>query len=191
MIEWKVLTCTNMEGRRLATDREKEWKNVTKHELMAFIGLTILSGSDKNWDVPVCVFLGLLYITHCTGPLCQFEDLKIFAVSCAFIEKRTRAYRLKIDHMALWRVWRVCLRKDMMSCWHMGPVNCQLLILVNCRQKFIPSDCVTVDEQLVPFRGMTRLLQYMLSKSAKYSIKIFWGCDARTPYAVDGMGSCT
>ncbi len=31
----EVLTCTNMEGRRVATIRGKEWKNVTKHELMA------------------------------------------------------------------------------------------------------------------------------------------------------------
>lgn len=164
----EVLTCTNMEGRRVATDRGKEWKNVTKHELMAFIGLTILAGSEKNWDVPVRVFFGSplhnpLY--KATMSIRRFEDIRRFL---RFDDKRTRAYRLKTDHMAAFRyIWD--------------------LFLVNCRQKFIPSDCVTVDEQLVPFRGRTRFLQYMPSKPAKYGIKIFWVCDARTPYAIDGI----
>ncbi|KAF3858703.1 hypothetical protein F7725_011904 [Dissostichus mawsoni] len=42
-----------MEGRRVATNRGKEWKKLSKEELMAFIGLTILAGSEKNWDVPI------------------------------------------------------------------------------------------------------------------------------------------
>ncbi|KAI4806684.1 hypothetical protein KUCAC02_017499 [Chaenocephalus aceratus] len=44
----EVLRCTNMEGRRVATDRGKEWKNRSKEELMAFIGLTIIAGSEKK-----------------------------------------------------------------------------------------------------------------------------------------------
>ena len=41
-----------------------------------------------------------------------------------------------------------------------------------------------------PGRGSAialRLLQYMPSKPAKYGIKIFRMCDARVPYAIDGM----
>lgn len=37
----------------------------------------------------------------------------------------------------------------------------------------------------MPFRGRTKLLQYLPSKSAKYGIKIFWVCDACTPYTID------
>ncbi|KAF3839537.1 hypothetical protein F7725_018254, partial [Dissostichus mawsoni] len=37
-----------MEGRRVATNRGKEWKKLSKEELMAFIGLTILAGSITN-----------------------------------------------------------------------------------------------------------------------------------------------
>lgn len=62
----------------------------------------------------------------------------------------------------------------------------------NCRTRSIPSDCVTIDEQLVPFRGRCRFLQYMPSKPAKYGLKIFWMCNARVPYAlnaVDGINS--
>ncbi|XP_060905369.1 piggyBac transposable element-derived protein 1-like [Labrus mixtus] len=57
--------------------------------------------------------------------------------------------------------------------------------LHNCRRKFIPS--VTIDEQLVPFRGRCKLRQFMPSKPAKYGIKIFWMCDTRVPYAIDGI----
>ncbi|XP_039874815.1 tripartite motif-containing protein 16-like [Simochromis diagramma] len=75
----------------------------------------------------------------------RFKDIRRFL---HFDDKRTRAYRLKTNHMAAFRyIWD--------------------LFLVNCRQKFILSDCVTVDEQLVPFRGKTQLLQYMRSKHTK------------------------
>ncbi|GLD67801.1 piggyBac transposable element-derived protein 4-like protein [Lates japonicus] len=164
----EVLTSTNMEGRRVAPDRGKEWKNVSKVELMAFIGLTILAGGEKNWDVPICELFGRPLhnpMYKATMSIGRFEDIRRFL---RFDDKRTRAYRLETDHMAAFRyIWD--------------------LFLINCRQKFIPSDCVTVDEQLVPFRGRTKFLQYMPSKPAKYGIKIFWVCDARTPYAIDGI----
>ncbi|KAK1900093.1 PiggyBac transposable element-derived protein 4 [Dissostichus eleginoides] len=164
----EVLRCTNMEGRKVATNRGKEWKKLSKEELMAFIGLTILAGSEKNWDVPIRVLFGSPLhnpMYKATMSIGRFEDIRRLL---RFDDKRTRASRLETDHMTAFRyIWD--------------------LFLVNCRQKFIPSDCVTVDEQLVPFRGRTKFLQYMPSKPAKYGIKIFWVCDARTPYAIDGI----
>ncbi|XP_029108964.1 piggyBac transposable element-derived protein 4-like [Scleropages formosus] len=95
----------------------------------------------------------------------RFED--ILHVLC-FDDKKTRASRREKDKMAPFRcIWE--------------------LFLVNCRKRFSPSDCVTVDEQLVPFKGRCRFLQYMPRKPAKYGIKIFWLCDARVPYAIDGI----
>lgn len=44
-------------------------------------------------------------------------------------------------------------------------------------QRSIPSECMTVDEQLVPFRGRCPFLQYMP--------KIFWICNAKNAYAFD------
>ncbi|XP_061747885.1 piggyBac transposable element-derived protein 4-like [Nerophis ophidion] len=164
----EVMKCTNLEGRRVATARRKEWTNITKDEFMAFIGLTLLAGSEKNWDVSVRELFGsplhnpMYKATMAVG---RFEDIRR---TLRFDDKRTRAFRLETDHMAAFRyVWD--------------------LFLVNCRQRFIPSDCVTVDEQLVPFRGRCKFLQYMPSKSAKYGLKIFWVCDARIPYAINGI----
>ncbi|KAK5887853.1 hypothetical protein CesoFtcFv8_016414 [Champsocephalus esox] len=46
-----------------------------------------------------------------------------------------------------------------------------------------PGPEVTVDEQLVPFRGRCGFKQYMPSKPAKYGIKSWVACDARSSYA--------
>ncbi|XP_067101197.1 piggyBac transposable element-derived protein 4-like [Osmerus mordax] len=164
----EVLKCTNLEGRRAAAAKGKEWRSVDKEEFMAFIGLTVLAGGNKSWDVALReLFLDPLQNTvyKATMGLRRCEDICSFL---RFDDKRTRALRQETDHMAAFRyVW---------DCF-----------LTNCRRRFIPSDCVTIDEQLVPFRGRCRFLQYMPSKPAKYGIKIFWMCDARIPYAIDGM----
>lgn len=164
----EVITCTNLEGWRGATARGREWKNVNKDELMAFIGLTLLAGSEKNWNVSFCELFGSTLhnpMYKATMSVGRFEDI---CRILRFDDKRTRAVHLETDHMAAFRyIWD--------------------LFLVNCRQRFIPSDCVTVDEQLVPFRGRCKFLQYMPKKPAKYGLKIFWVCDARITYAIDGI----
>lgn len=44
----------------------------------------------------------------------------------------------------------------------------------------------TVDEQIFPYRGKTRFTQYIPSKPAKYGIKIWWACDSKTKYPLEG-----
>lgn len=46
-----------------------------------------------------------------------------------------------------------------------------------------PGPNVTIDEQLMPFRGRCPFRQYISSKPAKYSIKIWAACDATSSYA--------
>ena len=45
-----------------------------------------------------------------------------------------------------------------------------------------PYKCITIDEQLFPFRGHSKFTQYIPSKPAKYGIKVFWACDASNAY---------
>ncbi|XP_052337123.1 piggyBac transposable element-derived protein 4-like [Oncorhynchus keta] len=49
--------------------------------------------------------------------------------------------------------------------------------------RYNPGPEVTVDEQLVLFRGRCPFCQYMPSKPAKYGIKIWVACDAQSSYA--------
>ena len=47
---------------------------------------------------------------------------------------------------------------------------------------YVPGAFLTVDEQLIPFRGRCSFIQYIPSKPAKYGLKVFWICDAETYY---------
>ncbi|CAM1319692.1 Uncharacterised protein r2_g2804 [Pycnogonum litorale] len=51
----------------------------------------------------------------------------------------------------------------------------------NLERAYKPYECITIDEQLFPFRGRTKFTRYIPSKPAKYGIKVFWACDASKP----------
>ena len=52
-----------------------------------------------------------------------------------------------------------------------------------CEDFFYPYENVSVDQQLVIFRGRCPFRQYILSKLAKYGIKIWATCCTKTKYA--------
>ena len=81
-----------------------------------------------------------------------------------FDDKRTREFRLQTDHMAAF-----------IDIWD--------LFILNCKKWYSPHECVTIDEQLVPFKGRCRFFQYISTKPGKYGIKIFWLCDSITTMA--------
>lgn len=54
-------------------------------------------------------------------------------------------------------------------------------------EKYRPTENLTIDEQLFPYRGRTRFTQYIPSKPAKYEIKIWWICDAENFYSLTGQ----
>lgn len=51
------------------------------------------------------------------------------------------------------------------------------------RALYVPGKLVTVDEQLLPYRGRCSFIQYIPNKPAKYGIKIWVLCDSKTYYA--------
>lgn len=132
---------------------------------LVFVLLAFMcAGGEKSLDVA----LWELLVDQLQNPIfkamgiVRYEDIRWVI---QFDHKRTRALQLQSDHMAPFRfVW---------DCF-----------LDNCRRQFITSDCVTIDEQLVPFRGRCEFWQYM---PANYGIKIFWGCDVRVLYAIANL----
>lgn len=52
----------------------------------------------------------------------------------------------------------------------------------NCQNSYSVGEFVTIDEMLVSFRGRCGFIQYMPQKPAKYGLKIYALCDARTFY---------
>lgn len=164
----EILKCSNQEGNRIKKAQNKTWKEITKKEFLAFVGIVLLAGSEKQWDVPIRELFGdpsSNPIYKATMSVERFEEIRRFL---RFDDKRTREFRLQTDHLAAFRyIWD--------------------LFIGNCRKSYRPSDCVTVDEQLVPFRGRCKFIQYMPAKPSKYGIKIFWVCDSRSYFGLDGI----
>ena len=53
----------------------------------------------------------------------------------------------------------------------------------NIQLMFHPYENITVDEQLLPFRGRCSFWQYIPSKPAKYGIKIWAACCTKPKFA--------
>jgi hypothetical protein len=61
------------------------------------------------------------------------------------------------------------------------------LFLLSLRRVYIPDESITVDEQLLGYRGRVPGRTYMPSKPRKYGLKIFWACESSTGYALNGL----
>lgn len=59
------------------------------------------------------------------------------------------------------------------------------MLNINLKNNYKPYENITVDEQLFPFRGRTKFTQYIPSKPAKYGIKIWWACEAKTHFPLE------
>ena len=57
----------------------------------------------------------------------------------------------------------------------------------NCRKNYELSEFVTIDEYLRGFHGKVSFKQYMPKKPAKYGLKLFPICDAKTAYCWDAL----
>ncbi|KAL6100943.1 uncharacterized protein ACO6RY_07977 [Pungitius sinensis] len=160
-IEDIVLEMTNLEGRRRYGD---DWKGMDRVDLRAYVGLLILAGVYRSrgeaaaslWDAE-----SGRAIFRATMPL---KDFHAYSRLLRFDDRETRRERRASDKLAAVR--------DVWDAWVL-----RLPLLYN------PGPEVIVDEQLVPFRGRCPFRQYMPSKPAKYGIKTWVACDARSSYA--------
>src|ERR1700755_1009252 len=61
------------------------------------------------------------------------------------------------------------------------------IFINNCRKMYIPYEAVTVDEQLLAFRGRCPFRMYIPNKPAKYGIKIILCNDNKTKYLMNAI----
>lgn len=151
---------TNREGARIKGDK---WKSLTNDELDAYIGLCILRGVYKSNGESVRELWNAergRKIFSSTMSLSRFEEIRRFL---HFDNRETRHARQQRDKLAAVRLMLDGVVRNSQKCYQHGP-------------------CVTVDEQLCPFRGRCSFIQYMPSKPAKYGLKHWLLCDAHTYY---------
>lgn len=136
-------------------------------EMKAGIAILIRAGADKD----NLSDLSTLFNPSDSRPFyrCAMSKnrFKLFLRYLAFDNKGDRRQRQTTDKMAAIReIWD--------------------LFQLNLRKNYIPSEQITVDEQLYGYRGYSPGRCYMSSKPAKYGIKFFWLCDAKNGYALAG-----
>ena len=83
--------------------------------------------------------------------------------SIRFDDKETREMRRSTDKLAAIRVFLDQFVGNCMGTYNLG-------------------EFVTIDEKLEAFRGRCSFIQYIPSKPAKYGLKVFALCDAKTFY---------
>lgn len=143
-------------------------KPIDLHEMKAFIGPLVNSAWSKDNHLAAREMFdgdwsGSRY--KCTMTCDRFEFI-IF--SLRFDNRATRDDRKRDDPFAPIReLWEA--------------------FTLNCRTKYKPGSYVTVDEQLLAFRGKCPFRKYIPNKPAKYGIQIVLCCDTTTNYMIDGI----
>lgn len=145
--------------------RMRDARDTDQREIRALLGILFLVGTmrcgRKNvrniWDNSRGNGLESCYLAM------SEKRFRFLLRSLRFDDVTTRAERRELDKMAPIR--------ELFE-----------VFLANFQKNFIPSEFLTVDEQLLAFRGRCAFKQYIPSKPAKYGIKTFALVDAKTFY---------
>lgn len=169
-----IVRYTNQKAKQVydtynATNPEstRSWRPVTTQEIYAFMGVLIAAGvNNSNNDHTSEMWKSTSYpLYRATMGLKRFRAISQFI---RFDDANTRQARSQEDKAAPIRdIWA--------------------MLNANLSKIYKPTENLTIDEQLYPFRGHTKFTQYIPSKPAKYGIKIWWICDAENAYPLFGI----
>lgn len=165
----EVVRFTNIwiERNRQNYVRARDVRDTDRTEMHAVFGLLFLAGmlrsSHTNLeDLWAVDGLGIEYF-HCTMSIKRF---KFLLRAMRFDDIRSRNRRKAQDKLAAIR--------DLLE-----------QFVRYCQEYYSVSEFVTVDEMLEAFRGRCGFRQYIPNKPARYGIKMFALCDAKTFYTAN------
>ncbi|KAK4324281.1 hypothetical protein Pmani_005121 [Petrolisthes manimaculis] len=160
-----IVTCTN----RMIEKKARKYKTegfvhkTSYTEIKALIGILILSGSKHDNHHTTLE----MFSTHHGAPIYRFvcsRNRFTFLLDCLrFDNIETRAERQATDKFAPFR--------DIFE-----------RFVSNSTKHYTPGNKLTIDEQLLSFRGRCPFKMYMPMKPAKYGLKIVMICDAENYY---------
>lgn len=158
-----ILRATNRKVRDINRTIRRPIRQFTENEFLAAIAILLRAGVDRD---------NLSDINNLWNPVDSrpfyratmgLDRFKQFLRCVRFDNIYTRAQRQANDRLAaISDIW--------------------LLFLGSLRQHYVPEADITVDEQLVGYRGRVPGRTYLPSKPKKYGVKIFWACEARTEF---------
>lgn len=137
-------------------------------ELKALFGLFLNSAAIKSNHLPT----RMLFNTQRSGTIfkaCMSAERFNFIVKCLrFDDKSTRDARRSKDKFAPIReLWQNLIH--------------------NFKKWYTPGSYITVDEQLVGFRGRCPFRMYIPNKPNKYGIKLVMAADVNSKYVIDAI----
>ena len=137
-------------------------------EIRACIGITIRAGSDRDNFTAV----DDLWQKNDSRPFSRatmsLHRFKFFLRCVRFDNFRSRAERQQSDVLAAIREF-----------WD--------IFSTSLLRFYVPDSVLTIDEQLVGYRGSIPGRTYIPSKPRKYGLKIFWICESSTGYVLKGL----
>ncbi|GBP21878.1 PiggyBac transposable element-derived protein 4 [Eumeta japonica] len=145
------------------------------NEIKALLGLLIQFAALKSNHLPTRTLFDTLRSAK-TYKACMSAERFDFLLGCIrFDDKNTRRERRESDRLAPIRdVWEKFIE--------------------NCKKLYKPGSYITVDEQLVGFRGRCPFRMYIPNKPNKYGLKLVMIADSSTKYmcnAIPYMGKNT
>ncbi|KAK3892600.1 hypothetical protein Pcinc_003576 [Petrolisthes cinctipes] len=155
-------------SRRAYKTKDHKVANTNELEMKAFIGCLIMTGCQKSNHLNYKELWSPNYgcpVYRSAMSSTRFE----FLVECLrFDNPDTREERRKTDKFAPIRsLWERFIRRS--------------------GQLYVPGEYLTIDEQLLSFRGRCGFRMYIPNKPAKYGLKLVLCCDAQTKYLVGGI----
>jgi hypothetical protein len=173
-ISFVIINETNRHARQVTqewnekhpTSKQREWSDLTSTELDAFIGILLAMGVSHNNMQKASVLWHTDSLPIFRAAM-SYNRFIVLTKYIRFDDSRTRAFRQQTDKAAPIRdIWN--------------------FLNENLAKNYEPHENVTIDEQLFPYRGRTKFTQFIPSKPAKYGIKVWWACDAKTKYPLQG-----
>ncbi|XP_025991729.2 piggyBac transposable element-derived protein 4-like [Solenopsis invicta] len=151
-IENEILKMTNLYG---IQTYKNDWEELELSELRAYFGLLLFGGVFRSYGEEIG-----RPIFRATMSRDRFQKI----TRCIRFDNRAdRAERRVRDKLAPIR--------NVYEKWNK-----------NLSRLYNPGENITVDEQLVPFRGRCPFKQYIPSKPARYGLKIWAVCDSQNAY---------
>lgn len=159
----EIVSSTNERG-RLHT---QNWIDTDIEEITKFIGALLLAGVYLSKNEPVAQLWNRQDGRPIFSQIMSRNRFSQLTSALRFDERSTRNERRSRDKLAPIR-----------TIWNK--------FIVRCRRNYIPNDTMTVDEQLLTFRGRCSFKMFIPSKPGRYGIKIWALCDADNNYFYNG-----
>lgn len=160
-----IVMHTNEEISRISTNTATTKRIDSDEELDALIGLLIYSAARKDNHLPTTLLFdprqcGIWY--RASMSVKRFEFL---LRALRFDDKHTRNPQDKFAPIS--ELWKMFIEQ--------------------CKSHYKPGSYVTIDEQLVGFRGNCPFRMFLPNKPAKYGLKLVAMVDASTYYLLDAI----